>query len=501
MRFNQFFVDQFPEFIENDNRKFRRHTQSTAESMIKKLECCVPAISLAGKTVLDIGSCVGAAGAWALFNGAKHYTGIEIQETYAEISERLLESHWDKSKFSIVRQDAESFLKECEKFDIIICLGVIYSVGDIISFVKRCTELCNDYLVIDSLQPSRFYNKLPVIEVGHMHMTAAPTDETIQENKFAAFFGLGLKPSLEALSTIFWYCGFRSERLFPEPTVESQDIYNDTITQGCCKPTTYTGRYILKCYRDSSYSVAEPLVKALRNNDQGTKKDFPEFEKQPYGDAIKKGEWKFDEQVAKRFRQEALNNIPDYIKVISMSVSKVKSTFPNDWDERYVIDVGSALGETVQTFVDTGFKNVFGVECSKDMITHSKCLDRIIYSSELPLIVSPWDAVIINWTLHFIHEREEYLKDVFNKMSNDGVLIITDKNDYTDLQHIDYVNFKLDRGMSRDEIIKKTNAIKGVLVTKPLEWYFDTLAKVGFVDIEVINSRFMFNTIVCRKRA
>ena len=58
---------------------------------------------------------------------------------------------------------------------------------------------------------------------------------------------------------------------------------------------------------------------------------------------------------------------------------------------------------------------------------------------------------------------------------------------------------KLDNGATREEVERKKASLAGVLTVKPVTWYIDTLKNIGFVDIQVINSRFMFNTLYARK--
>ena len=208
------------------------------------------------------------------------------------------------------------------------------------------------------------------------------------------------------------------------------------------------------------------------------------------------GNWKFDLVVAERFFQEAINNIPDYLKVNDLTVDILSKKLPKD---ALIIDVGSALGFTVSKLISAGFDQTYGVDSSEEMIKKSAFQNRIFRSDKLPEIQSKWDAVIMNWTLHFIHDRHQYLCDVYNKMSDGGILILTDKMDGTSEEHQDYIGFKLKNGMSLSEIESKAKAITGVLITLPITWYLDTLSKIGFKNIEIKNKRFMFHTLLCQK--
>jgi trans-aconitate methyltransferase len=210
---------------------------------------------------------------------------------------------------------------------------------------------------------------------------------------------------------------------------------------------------------------------------------------------LQKSQWIFDQAVAERFQTEAEQHIPDYHKVISLCLTYTRSAFENSAIR--IIDVGSALGYTVDTFVNAGFSNTFGVEKSQDMIDRSLHKGNIFHASIFP--AKKWDVVLANWTLHFIRDRKGYLEDIFNSMSDDGMLILSDKMDSSDfIQHL-YHNFKRSNGVSDDIIKAKAESLKGVLTTLPLSWYLQTLQDLGFKDIQVINAAYMFNTIYCRK--
>ena len=65
--------------------------------------------------------------------------------------------------------------------------------------------------------------------------------------------------------------------------------------------------------------------------------------------------WQFDKTVASRFQKEAINHIPDYQRVIDLSIQVAeKYISKND----LIIDVGSALGHTINEFIKFGFNVV-----------------------------------------------------------------------------------------------------------------------------------------------
>jgi tRNA (cmo5U34)-methyltransferase len=205
--------------------------------------------------------------------------------------------------------------------------------------------------------------------------------------------------------------------------------------------------------------------------------------------------WKFDGDVAERFQREAEIHIPDYDRVLKMSVELVDKVFDNK-DVR-VLDVGSALGNTLEVFYIKGYTNVYGVESSEAMIAKSLYKHRVMHSDQIP--DGPWDVVLANWTLHFIHERREHIQQIYNNMSDNGLVILTDKmNSSVEVDAL-YQQSKLDNGATPEEVDRKKQSLLGVLVTKPLTWYLNTLHEVGFREIQIINNKYMFTTIYARK--
>jgi len=202
--------------------------------------------------------------------------------------------------------------------------------------------------------------------------------------------------------------------------------------------------------------------------------------------------WIFDEAVATRFQHEAESHIPSYNVVINKSVDFAKKTLqPDD----LIIDVGSALGFTINKFKAAGFKNVIGVDNSTAMISKSLYSDTIVHSSTLP--VNKYKLVLINWTLHFILDKQEYLQSVYNSLDN-GYLILTDKMKQSDKVKEMYYDFKRNNGVADEYIYQKEDSLKTIMHCKSVEWYTSQLTAIGF-DIEIIHADLGFVTFLCYK--
>lgn len=203
--------------------------------------------------------------------------------------------------------------------------------------------------------------------------------------------------------------------------------------------------------------------------------------------------WIFDEVVATRFQHEAESHIPSYNVVINKSVDFAKKTLqPDD----LIIDVGSALGFTINKFKAAGFINVMGVDNSPAMIAKSLYSDTIVHSSTLP--INKYKLVLINWTLHFILDKQEYLQRVYDSLDN-GYLILTDKMKQSDKVKEMYYDFKRNNGVADEYIYKKENSLKTIMHCKSVEWYINHLTVIGF-NIDIIHADLGFVTFLCYKK-
>jgi SAM-dependent methyltransferase len=204
--------------------------------------------------------------------------------------------------------------------------------------------------------------------------------------------------------------------------------------------------------------------------------------------------WEFDKSVAERFQHEAYAHIPDYKRVIDMCLEYVDDNYTK---ESKIIDVGSALGYTMHTFIQAGYSNISGVDSSKDMIDRSLYPTKIKHSSELPK--TTYDVVLMNWTLHFINDKTNYLRNVYDNLSTSGSLILTDKTSQSPMMKRRYYDFKRKNGVSEEYITEKENMLKNYMNTMPIDWYINTLSSVGFSGIEILNAQYGFVTFVCLK--
>ncbi len=211
--------------------------------------------------------------------------------------------------------------------------------------------------------------------------------------------------------------------------------------------------------------------------------------------SIKK--WRFDKAAAENFSAIARREIPDYLRVIDLSIQIIKRL---NISEPKIIDVGSAIGTTLHALHQAGFTNLYGVDSSAEMLARSFDQATLIQSEKFPVEHKPFDVVMANWVLHFIEDRENYLEAIRHCLSPDGVLILTEKVSASPLANELYYDFKRRNGVTEAQIEEKKQRLEGVLTTYPINWYLDKLKQLGFKQIDVINANTVFVTLLASQR-
>jgi len=475
------------DFIELDNRKDREVSRVTAESTYNRYYAQLPDWLVKDKSVLDLGSCLASAGHWVLTQGASSYIGLEVQDYYVNTSKELMQKYWPNSAWHIIKQDMEEFLdlaiRENKQWDIVIANGVLYSFFNTFGILEKISSVAKEVVTIDTIRPAAEDTKVGLLVM----MPAIPINNS---EGTTSYLGLGSNINLKGLDLIMGTNGFirKEDMILPPKTVNSHDSYHDIIEypNGAGKGVA---RYMTRYYRTDARQ--RTLKDKILAGDKSAVHPNPHRPLLVKNSDVK---WSFDSNVAARFQKEAQDHIPDYTRVISLCIRAANKRIKKG---EAVIDVGSALGYTLDRFNEAGYFNLYGVESSTDMIANSSFRDRIILSDKFP--EGMYKFVMINWTLHFIVEKLEYLQSVYNNMQSGGTLIVTDKTTQsTELKDL-YYDFKRTNGVSEEYIKEKEAKLKGYMYTVPASWYAPNLEKIGFTDVEVLNANLGFVTYMCRK--
>lgn len=233
------------EFINLDNRRLRNHYTTTFESLYNKINAQLPLNLIENKTILDLGSCLGAAGYYSLYHNAKHYTGIEYQDYYYNTSIQLLSNNFKADKFSIIKQDIIQFLNNVQtNYDIILASGILYGFIDPINLLQKIAKLSNEYIVIDTryVPTSPNGNKTGIILIHREEKMV----KAVEANTHDYFEGIGSRMCSNAIEIVLNTCGFTlDENLSVNKIYDTFDSYNERVEHrgGSFGPLNYIVRY------------------------------------------------------------------------------------------------------------------------------------------------------------------------------------------------------------------------------------------------------------------
>jgi SAM-dependent methyltransferase len=204
--------------------------------------------------------------------------------------------------------------------------------------------------------------------------------------------------------------------------------------------------------------------------------------------------WEFNQEIAAKFVAHAKQHIPNYEEVINKSA---KLCIEHCNDTSSIIDVGCATGETLNKLGYLGFFNLVGVDSSQAMLDQCRAPAQLICSDRLP--AGEYDAVLCNWTLHFIKDKEQYLQDIYANMKDGAFLVLSEKTTTDPVPTHFYYEFKERQGVSKQEITEKEQSLQGVMYINDVAWYLDKLTATGFSKVYIIDANWCFTTFLCFK--
>tara|TARA_B100001173_G_C15889263_1_gene504889 strand:+ start:57 stop:776 length:720 start_codon:yes stop_codon:yes gene_type:complete len=214
----------------------------------------------------------------------------------------------------------------------------------------------------------------------------------------------------------------------------------------------------------------------------------------------KNASWTFDNDVWKNFDHHINSSIPLYLLCHKLGLES--SDFFLEKKSK-VMDIGCSTGTFINK-LNKRHKNknlqIIGIDAIKKMTNAAKknnkgnknikFLNKDIIKNKIPNKI---DLITSFFTLSFIKpaQRQLVFNKIFKSLNWGGGFIFFDKVRAPDARFQDimsqiYINFKLDRNFSSDEIINKSNSLKGVLEPYSTNENFLFLKRAGFKDYMTI---------------
>lgn len=211
-----------PEFVIEDNRRRRPINTISTEQLHWKHSALLPHEMVRGKTILDLGCCIGATGHWCLSMGATAYTGIEVQETYTKIGKTLLD-RYHPGKFTILTASIDEFLsKNDKKYDIVCALGVIYGFTNYYAILEKIAATATNAIVFDN----QYHNYLK-LGADFCGVNFLDRQGMVLADEDGSLYGRGSRISPQGLMFLMEEFGFRSPSglLHPESLAPELQTY------------------------------------------------------------------------------------------------------------------------------------------------------------------------------------------------------------------------------------------------------------------------------------
>jgi len=208
-------------------------------------------------------------------------------------------------------------------------------------------------------------------------------------------------------------------------------------------------------------------------------------------------EWQFNSQIADIFSTHARQHIPNYDHVLDLAIDLCQQKSNVDAP---ILEVGCAVGETVIRLHNAGFTDIHAVDNSQSML--DRCPpDMATYylSDKFPDVNIEFDAVLCNWTMHFIENKNPYLWEIYQHLRPNGFFFLTEKTANSGLALDQYHLYKSRHGVSDEEIHRKAASLRGVMFPETIEWYLQSLKGLGFREVCVANANWCFTTFVAVK--
>ena len=152
--------EDFPEFIETDERELIDiENENIRHSIILDGIC-------EGASILDMGPCMCASGAYALMHSATYYEGVEIVPSFYENSLKNMKKYFTDDQYKIHNMlFLDYFDKYKDNFDIVLLMNMFYYVDDQRLFLEEVAKRARKYIVVESPNISFEHDSdIPIVE-------------------------------------------------------------------------------------------------------------------------------------------------------------------------------------------------------------------------------------------------------------------------------------------------------------------------------------------------
>ena len=220
--------------------------------------------------------------------------------------------------------------------------------------------------------------------------------------------------------------------------------------------------------------------------------------------------WTFGGEVCVNFDDHVSKSVPGYEEG-HLITSRLSDFFINCHDTHLIVDIGCSTGALLnkihQRHSDAVNIKYIGIDSVEEMISFADSRKHINSSNIEYININLLDAILpakasfitSYYTMQFIHPsvRQDAFDWVYNSLNWGGGFILFEKIRMPDARFQDYLNqtyieYKLSKGYTHEEILGKALSLKGVLEPFSMSGNIELLQRAGFHDIVSVYQNMCF---------
>ncbi len=217
------------------------------------------------------------------------------------------------------------------------------------------------------------------------------------------------------------------------------------------------------------------------------------------GIEVKAANWRFRGEVVDKFDGHVSKSVPLYREGHEL-ICSISDYFVKDDSTCY--DLGCSTGTLTLALAEHNTHKpgarFIGIDSEAEMVeaARAKQRDMEIESASfqvediLQAELEPCDLVTAYYTIQFVRPsvRQQLLDKIYQSLQWGGALLMFEKVRANDARFQDivtglYNDYKLSQGYTAEEIVGKSQSLKGVLEPFSTQGNIDLLKRAGFVDI------------------
>ncbi len=223
--------------------------------------------------------------------------------------------------------------------------------------------------------------------------------------------------------------------------------------------------------------------------------------------------WSFSGEVAKHFDDHVDKSVPGYHEGHELVV-KLSDFFciPNSICYEIGVSTGILINKVAQQNNHKKDVKFFGIDIEEDMVALAR--SRCVGNKKINIIrddvrLHPYektDLFIAYYVVQFIpaRDRQKMIDLIYERLNWGGAFIWFEKVRGPDARFQDilvnlYTNFKRENDFSAEEILNKTESLKGVMEPFSSEGNRELLQRAGFKDVMPVYRNLCFEGLLCIK--